>query len=103
MNNDGVVSPLDALLIINKLNSGDPSLVSTPFTSAPFVDVNGDGSCAPIDALIVINWLNSHSGSTPAGEGEAADAFFSDLGRSSSDDSLSALLAIDDYHLNRKK
>jgi hypothetical protein len=101
VNNDGVVSALDALLIINKLNSGNTTLPSTPFNSAPFVDVNGDGSCAPVDALIVINWLNAHSNDAPAGEGEAsADSFFSNLG--SSDDSLGALLAIDDQ-VNRKK
>ena len=55
---------------------------------------------------MVINWLNAQSGSTPAGEGEAesADSFFEELGTdSSSDDSLGALLAIDDYHFNRRK
>jgi len=107
VDNDGFVSPIDALLIINRLNSGDTTLSSSPFAHAPFVDVNGDGSCAPIDALMVINYLNAQSGSsTPAGEGEgdaSADAFFSDLGSSSNDDSLSVLLALDDYNVNRKK
>ena len=105
VDNDGYVSPIDALLIINKLNSGDTTLSSSPFAHAPFVDVNGDGSCAPIDALMVINYLNAQSGSsTPAGEGEGdADAFFSDLGSSGNDDGLSVLLAIDDYNVNRKK
>ena len=105
MNNDGSVSPIDALLIINKLNSGDTELVSTPFSHAPFMDVNGDGSCAPIDALIIINKLNAAS-DNPAGEGEgeSADSFFAKLGSGpSSDDSLWVLLAIDDYHVNRKK
>ncbi|MBC7854797.1 MAG: hypothetical protein IAF94_15300, partial [Pirellulaceae bacterium] len=105
VNNDGSVSPIDALLIINKLNSGDTTLVSTPFSHAPFVDVNGDGSCAPIDALIIINKLNA-ANDAPAGEGEgeSADSFFAELGSDSSGgDSLSVLLAIDDYHTNRKK
>ena len=109
VDNDGFISPLDALLVINKINSGDTSLVATPFARAPFVDVNGDGNCSPIDALLVINWLNAHTGdSTPIGEaeGEAAstDDFFSQLGSSTkSDDSFSALLAIDDLHTHHKK
>jgi hypothetical protein len=104
VDNDGNVSPIDALLIINKLNSGDTSLASTPFARAPFVDVDGDGTLAPIDALLVINRLNAPSSSDSSGEGEAADAFFGSLGsRPSSDSSLSALLAVDDYFSNRKK
>ncbi|HUQ71761.1 MAG TPA: dockerin type I domain-containing protein, partial [Planctomycetaceae bacterium] len=104
VDNDGFVSPIDALMIINRLNSGDTSLESTPFARAPFVDVNGDGTLAPVDALLVINRLNAPSGGDSSGEGEAADAFFGNLGsRPSSDSSLSALLAVDDYFSTRKK
>ncbi|MFN0021570.1 MAG: dockerin type I domain-containing protein [Pirellulaceae bacterium] len=105
VDNDGSVSPIDALLIINRLNSGDTSLPPTPFTHAPFVDVNGDGICSPVDALMVINRLNSQLGDGGAsGEGEAADAYFSDLGSTSAQDgSLAALLALDDNSNARKK
>ncbi len=105
VNNDGFVTPIDALLIINRLNSGDTELVSTPFSRAPFVDVSGDGSLAPIDALIIINKLNA-ANDAPAGEGEgeSADSFFAELGSDSgSDDSLGVLLAMDDYHFKSKK
>ncbi|MFN0021054.1 MAG: dockerin type I domain-containing protein [Pirellulaceae bacterium] len=106
VDNDGFVSPIDALMIINRINSGDTSLDSTPFARAPYVDVNGDGTLAPVDALLVINRLNAPAGgdSSGEGEGEAADAFFGSLGsRPASDSSLSALLAVDDYFNNRKK
>ena len=89
---------------INWLNRGETSLTSTPFSHAPFVDVNGDGQCTPIDALLVVNWLNARSTGTPAGEGEAEDAIFSEIGGDSSeDDSMLALLALDDYHSGRRK
>ena len=63
---DSVVSPLDALLVINELNLNiyapfrgnlptevDDSLKTT------FVDVNCSGNVTPIDALLVINQLNA--------------------------------------------
>ncbi len=76
VNNDGAVSPVDALLIINALNqlgSGDLATMLpaaseyTPPTA--FLDVNGDGFVAPGDVLIVINFLN---GGSSEGEGEGA-------------------------------
>jgi hypothetical protein len=75
VNADSHISPIDALVIINELNSvGSHSLVSTP-TQDPgaegesgaasgrmFYDVNNDGYISPLDGLMVINALN--------GEGE---------------------------------
>ena len=55
-NNDGFVSPSDALLIINYMNAGGAAV---PPAGAPFLDVNGDGFVAPNDALLVINYLNA--------------------------------------------
>jgi len=52
----GYVSPLDALVIINQINSDR----SNPQTSAA-VDVDADGSLTPLDALFVINYLNRNS------------------------------------------
>ena len=72
---NGDVSPIDALLVINWLNSHpDAALpaIATPEIHG-YVDVNNDGFCTPIDALLVINYLNTPPASPPAppGEGEA--------------------------------
>jgi hypothetical protein len=99
VNNDGFVSAFDALLIINKLNSGNTALANTLFTHSPFLDVNGDGICSSIDALAIINWLNTNVvGSELSGAGEAnnADSVFAELGDDAgADESLLALLAGD--------
>ena len=61
-----IISPLDALLIINELN--DP-VISDPVTNElppvddgtappPFLDVDGDNFVSPIDAIRVVNALN---------------------------------------------
>ena len=59
VNNDGAVSPIDALLIINRV--GRPSagegeaLSQNPIVY--YTDVNGDNETSAIDALQVINYL----------------------------------------------
>ncbi len=71
VNDDTILTPFDALLVINALN-GEPGPGPLPIppvapnTPPPFVDVSGDDSLFPIDALLVINKLNEQS----AGEGE---------------------------------
>ncbi|MFN3188953.1 MAG: FG-GAP-like repeat-containing protein [Aureliella sp.] len=63
----GVVSPIDALLVINEINSrgsSDPITGALPrqisgAQSGHFYDVNCDNFVSPIDALEVINYLNS--------------------------------------------
>ncbi|MFO0941909.1 MAG: peptidoglycan DD-metalloendopeptidase family protein [Pirellulales bacterium] len=70
VSHNDLVSPSDALLIINYLNSGasrilDPNNLA-PIANGPFLDVTGDRIVAPSDALQVINYLNRLSG----GEGE---------------------------------
>jgi hypothetical protein len=80
VNNDGKVSPADALTVINLINAYGPiSLPTNLFTPqgggpglAFYVDVNGDTFMSAIDALIVINYLNSQKISGGEGEGEAA-------------------------------
>lgn len=74
VNADGIISPIDALLVINYINDGLPTfLPPTNFQPAPFIDVNGDESVTPLDVLLVINHLNEQS-NTPGGEGEASFA-----------------------------
>lgn len=61
-NGDGSVGPLDALIVINFLNSsGDKSLPAIRVfnDSRMYFDVNGDGAVGPIDVLQIINYLNS--------------------------------------------
>ena len=75
VDNDKLVAPMDALLIINELN--DPQ-VSGPGGKLPppplagvtvYLDVDGNGFAVALDALLVINFLNL----PPNPEGEAAE------------------------------
>ncbi len=93
VNADGFISPIDALAIINALNSGGARSLMGGLggegedANRFFIDTNGDGLLSPIDALGVINYLNSNSSHQLAGEGEgsgslvavtASDAVYSD-------------------------
>lgn len=64
VDNDRVVSAIDALIVINSLNHGDETNLGAT-TCDPvgrnLVDVNNDGWLSPIDALRVINELNLQS------------------------------------------
>lgn len=57
--NNGVISPADALIIINYLNS-HPNAVLPPISQPPpfYLDVNGTGIVTPLDALEIIDYLN---------------------------------------------
>ena len=68
VNNDGAVSPIDALLIINDLNVKGARTLTAADSSPPFVDVDGDGNSAPIDVLQVINAIE-----VSLSEGETAE------------------------------
>jgi subtilisin-like proprotein convertase family protein len=75
VNNDGVVSAQDALIIINQLNG---MAQSASADEAQYVDVDGDGVLTPMDVLAVINSINNsnaQSNSQPLADaqGEAAD------------------------------
>jgi|694.fasta_scaffold00010_165 hypothetical protein len=82
VNDDGRISAMDALLVINALNSSHPSDLSEAEPPSPpnppYIDVNGDMRLTALDALWVINYLNSQSnfqagggGGPFGGEGEA--------------------------------
>ncbi len=77
VNNDGVVSALDALVVINELNArrfssaasgelNDPATINWP---GVYFDQNGDGNVSALDALRVINDLN-RVGSRSSAESE---------------------------------
>ncbi len=64
VNGDGQITPVDALILINQLNSFGPgplggnSARGGSGEGPMWVDVNGDGVISPLDVLIIINWLN---------------------------------------------
>jgi hypothetical protein len=82
-NRDGVVSPLDALVIFNMLNSGrlaEGRLAQQPAASfAPpphgteyFYDVNDDGYATAMDALLILNLLNANRAAAATESASAA-------------------------------
>ena len=86
VNADGNVSPIDALTVINSLNSegtrsvlvlGDSEGDMGDYlnTQQYLYDTNGDFAITPIDVLSVINHLNGSAG----GEGEAVDVSADDF------------------------
>ncbi|MEZ6088875.1 MAG: dockerin type I domain-containing protein [Pirellulaceae bacterium] len=62
VNQDGQVTPLDALFIINLLSHGSAGTLANQRTDDDaLVDVNGDKLLTPLDALQVINLLNARA------------------------------------------
>lgn len=69
-NGDGVVSPVDSLLVVTALNLNAGGQVSSgAYDSSGLVDVSGDNNISPVDALLVINRLNAQN--LLGGEAEA--------------------------------
>ena len=73
VNEDGSVSAVDALVVINDLNRYSARVLTWDDPTTFMVDVNDDGAVSALDALIVINslaeipsgsgeWINSWSG-----------------------------------------
>jgi hypothetical protein len=73
VDDDAQISPNDALMVINWLNTGGaedlPSPLDTLHKPHAHIDTTGDNRISPLDALLVINWLNN---SDEEGEGELA-------------------------------
>jgi hypothetical protein len=69
---DNAIAPIDALLVINYINSNTSDQIPAgAHDGPPYIDVDNDGFIAPKDALHVINTINAgHAQSVPAGEGE---------------------------------
>ena len=74
---DGIITPLDALRVIDFIDN-DLSLPSTvpglETAPPPFLDVNGNTVVDPLDALLVINELPSSSNAPLSGRVELAAA-----------------------------
>ena len=74
VNADGGISAIDALLIINYLNTDQPRfLPDAGILPPPYLDVNGDERVSALDALLIINHLNTRSAGGGS-EGEASAA-----------------------------
>ena len=63
VNHDGLITPLDALIVINFLNASGPGTLPVPPTAAlappPYLDCSGDREVTAQDALLVVNDLNA--------------------------------------------
>ena len=77
INGDGLVTPVDALNVINDLNENGSRAVGNgaegeSAAAEARLDVNGDNFISPADALLLINHLNNkaESGEAESGEGE---------------------------------
>ena len=74
VNHDGLITPLDALIVINHLNEHGPGTLPVPVTAEqappPYLDCSGDREVTALDALLVINDLNAQgSRSVPVAPG----------------------------------
>ena len=109
---NGVVTPLDALLIINELNDPtftDPSgrLVGRPTGATKYPDVDNNGFVVPFDALSVINFLNTDARPVvAAATDEGVETLMRDaegeLSAASLASDLAAALVYDEVHKDRK-
>jgi hypothetical protein len=66
VDDDGSVSAIDVLLVIDRLNRDGPGLLPVPPVAPdvppPYVDPSGDDALAPFDALLIINAINEMLG-----------------------------------------
>jgi RHS repeat-associated protein len=67
VNGDGLVTPLDALLVISNLTHNGSRSVLSESIGAPYFDTSADNVVSPLDVLKVIDYLSRNRGT---GEGE---------------------------------
>jgi hypothetical protein len=73
-NGDDFVNPLDVLVVIDLINTGLSSSLSTSFNNDNrWADTNGDGVVNPLDALRIIDYLNAMYSSNATAEGGPED------------------------------
>jgi uncharacterized protein YbdZ (MbtH family) len=75
VNQDGHVTPLDVLLVINAINATGARHLSGINPEPYRVDVSGDQRLSALDALLVINYLNAPRGAEGEAIAESADEF----------------------------
>ena len=80
VNGDRVITPLDALMVLNHLRStgtaGSTAAAARPAAIDPAMDLNGDGRITPLDALTILNTLRRETTPAPT---RARDTYFADL------------------------
>lgn len=69
VNDDKLVTPQDALVLVNKVNDGGTGPLASLRSENMYYDVSGNGSFEPLDAILVINHLNIR-GATQRAEAE---------------------------------
>jgi hypothetical protein len=70
VNADGQITPRDALIVLNVVNTGGEAAFSGSQTGLSFfTDVTGDGVTTALDVLQLVNYLNGET-TLSAGEGE---------------------------------
>ena len=69
VDDDGSVSAIDVLVLVNDINARGQRVLPDTFVPPPFLDVDGDRSLTSLDVLAVVNFINSR-GNGGAGEGE---------------------------------
>jgi len=113
VNNDGSVSPIDALVVINQMYrsgaGGEGESAGNYFAAPYYTDVNGDDKTSALDALSVINYLGRQyqardggeqvlvqsTTSTSSFDTDSADDVFTALGGDGSEP-LSSFDSVDD-------
>ena len=70
VNDDQVITAIDALFIVNSINDGNSGNLASPEPGQlpPFLDVSGDNVLSALDALIVVNRINDDLLNQPEGE-----------------------------------
>ncbi len=96
VNDDGAVSAIDALLVINEVSRGSAAGEIGGITASHFyTDVNGDDETTVLDALQVINYLANRNSQPLAGEAVVASPTQTSTGDSSSEGADEVFAAID--------
>ncbi len=72
IDDNDLVEPLDALMVINYLNRHGSSPLPAYVADSPLIDADGDGWATPTDALLVVNELNRRARLAGGGQGEQA-------------------------------
>lgn len=57
VDDDGSVSPLDVLNVVNDLNSIGSQPLQLSFSGDAYLDVDGDSSVSPLDALVLFQYF----------------------------------------------
>jgi hypothetical protein len=79
VNNDGHVSPRDALITINHLNRHGATSLDDLATDAPFLDTTNDDFVTSLDVLRIINHLNRQANTEAVAATDSVDEIADDV------------------------